>query len=96
VRLRIDCTEAAGAVTVRVAGWIESAGVEELKRACEGVPPQLRPGLSGLRAADSGGVDALLDLERAGAELIDVPPYIGFLLSSGRRRRGEPPEGRRP
>jgi hypothetical protein len=95
MRLRIDRSEVAGTVTVRIAGWIESAGVDELKRACEGVSPQFRLDLSELRAADPSGVDALLDLEQAGAELIGVPPYIGVLLSSRRRRKGEPPKGPR-
>ena len=96
MRLRIDRSEDAGVVTIRVAGWIESAGVDELKRACEGAPSQLRLDLSELRAADPSGVDALLDLEQAGAELIGVPPYIAVLLSSRRRRRGPQQEGGRP
>jgi hypothetical protein len=95
MRLRIDRSEDAGVVTVRIVGWLTAAGVEELKRACEGAPPPLRLDLSELRAADPGGIDALLDLERAGAELIGVPPYIRLLLSARRRQGGEPPKGGR-
>jgi hypothetical protein len=95
VRLRIDRSEDAGVVTVRVVGWLRAAGVEEMKRGCESALPRLRLDLSELRAADPGGVNALLDLEHAGAELIGVPPYIKLLLSARRRQRGKPPKGGR-
>ena len=92
MRLRIDRTEEAGVVTVRVDGWLDVVGVEELKRACEGAPPHWRLDLSQLRSADPSGIDALLGLEHAGAELIGVPPYIRLLLSA---RRGKPEPGGR-
>ena len=82
-------------VTVHVAGWLDSAGVEELRRACSGTPARFRLDLSELRAADPDAVDALLGLEHAGAQLIGVAPYIAMLLGARRRqgRRG-PMEGR--
>ena len=81
-------------MTVRVDGWLDGVGVEELKRVCEAAPPPTRLDLSELRSTDPGGVDALLGLERAGAELVSVPPYIRLLLS-GRRRGGKPEPGGR-
>ena len=94
MKLRIDRTEDTGVVTVRVDGWLDGVGVEELDRACEGAPPNLRLDLSELRSADPSGIDALLGLEHAGAEFIGVPPYIRLLLSA-RGRGGKPePEGR--
>jgi hypothetical protein len=95
VRLRIDRTEDAGVVTLRVAGWLDGGGVEELERACAGASPHVRLDLSELRSTDPGGIDALLGLEHAGAELIGVPPYIRLLLST-RGQGGKPePGGRR-
>ena len=81
-------------VIVRVDGWLDVAGVEELERACEGAPPHLGLDLSQLRSADPSGIDALLGLEHAGAELIGVPPYIRLLLSA-RGRGGQPEPGGR-
>ena len=94
MRLRIDRTEAAGVVTLRVAGWLDFDGTEELKRACEGAPPHVQLDLSELRAADPSGLDALLALEHAGAVFVGVPPYIGVLLSARRRRGRREPEWR--
>ena len=94
MKLRIDRTEDTGVVTVRVDGWLDVVGVEELKRACEGAPPHWRLDLSELRSADPSGIDALLGLEHAGAEFIGVPPYIRLLLSA-RGRGGKPEPGGR-
>ena len=81
-------------MTVRVDGWLDGVGVEELKRACDGVPPHVRLDLSELRSADPSGIDALLGLEHGGAELIGVAPYIRLLLSA-RGRGGKPEPGGR-
>ena len=80
---------------MRVDGWFEFDGIEELERACEGAPPHLRLDLSELRAADARSLDALLGLEQTGAVFVGVPPYIGLLLSA-RRRQGKPDPGDRP
>lgn len=90
MRLRIDRSEEAGVVTVRVAGWLDVAGTAELQRECGGPPPLLRLDLCELRAADAGGLDALLGLERAGAVLTGVSPYIELLLNARRRDEGRP------
>ena len=79
-------------MTVRVNGWLDVVGVEELKRACQDAPPHVRLDLSELRSTDPSGLDALLGLEHAGAEFIGVPPYIRLLLSA--RGRGGKPEPR--
>ena len=81
-------------MTVRVDGWLDGVGVDELKRACEGAPPHVRLDLSELRSTDPSGIDALLGLEHAGAEFIGVPPYIRLLLSA-RGRGGKPEPGGR-
>jgi anti-anti-sigma regulatory factor len=94
VRLRIDRIDEPGIVTIRVAGWLEAAGTEELQRVCKGPPPQLQLDLSELRAADASGLDALLGLQRAGAVLTGVPPYIELLLNARRRAGRDEPEGR--
>jgi hypothetical protein len=66
VRLLIECLEQVGVTTVRMIGWLEADGVEELRRVCEGARPPVRLDLSELRAADSSGLDALLSVERTG------------------------------
>jgi hypothetical protein len=92
VRLRIDRTEEGGKVTVRVAGWLEADGTGELIRACAGVSPAMRVDLSELRRADPRALDVLLELERAGAVLAGVSPYVDLLLKA--RRREERRDGK--
>ena len=94
MRLRIERLERVGVTTVRIIGWLEGAGVEELRWVCEEARLPLQLDLSELRAADPRGLDALLCAERAGAELISVPPYLDLLLGSRRQRARDGDPGR--
>lgn len=90
MRLHISSERAEGTLTVRVAGRLGGAGLDELRRACSGAP-RLRLDLRQLHSADETGTALLASLRDGGAELLGVPPYIDLLM---RARQG--PDAEKP
>jgi anti-anti-sigma regulatory factor len=90
--LRIDRLEEAKIVTIRIAGRLDAAG-GELRRICGDASLPLRLDLSELRQVDQAGLEAIVGLERAGAAVTGVAPYVASQLKATRRRG--PPESRR-
>jgi anti-anti-sigma regulatory factor len=84
--LRIDCLEGVKSVTIRIAGRLDEAGAGELRRICGDASLPLRLDLSEVRQVDQAGVEAIVALERAGAAVTGVPPYIAYQLKMTRQR----------
>ncbi len=66
--------------TVSVAGRLEGSGVREFLNICHSIEGTMVIDLSGLRSGDSEGLDAIRELNREGAELRGVSPFIELLL----------------
>jgi len=79
-------TEAGETLTIiRIEGQLTSSSVPDVRAACESANPPLRLDLSDLRSAGRDGIQALLELSEAGAELHGASPYIyELLLEAGR------------
>jgi RNA polymerase sigma-70 factor (ECF subfamily) len=69
-----------------VEGRLTADGVPELSAQCEAVAKEhggLRLDVSGLRFADQTGIETLLRIEAAGAELFGASGFLGALLRDG-------------
>ena len=71
--------------TIRIEGQLTSAGLPDVRAACEFAKPPLRLDLSGLKSADIDGIRALQSLSKTGAELHGANPYIRQLLSDAEK-----------
>lgn len=75
------------ATVIRVAGTLDSAARVELGTACDGarqVSTVVRLDLSEVVFADQSVVELLLDLERQGVELTDLPLLLRTQLEGDR------------
>lgn len=80
---RIDITQEAGPRVVRVSGRLTGACVPGLLSVCVPVAMSVHVDLDQLVSADSAGLEALRQLRTSGAQLVNVPPFIGLLLGAG-------------
>ena len=78
--VRIETSTEDSKITVRVAGRLENSGVSELLRVCRSIESELVLDLTGLRSADSEGIEAIHELVRGGANLRGASPFIRLLL----------------
>jgi anti-anti-sigma regulatory factor len=78
--IRVSTEAGETVTTIRIEGQLTSAGVPDVRVACESANPPLRLDLSGLRSADSDGIRALRSLSEKGVELHGASPYINQLL----------------
>ena len=67
---------------IRLAGRLSAAQVHALLEASGGHQQSLQLNLSELISVDAVGLEALHDLQRAGAQLSEVPTYIQLKLAS--------------
>ena len=73
-------------LVVHLAGHLSEAQVPELLAACaEATAPLIE--LDELVSADAVGLDALVRIEKRGAELVDVLEYLRFELDALSRKR---------
>ncbi len=73
---RIDVVQGPAACTVRVAGRLAGANVDELLRVCSQASGALRIDLTDLLSVDPAGIGALRRLVDNGAELCGVAQYL--------------------
>ena len=78
--VRIETSTEDSKIAVRVAGRLENSGVSELLRVCRSIESELVLDLTGLRSADSEGIEAIHELVRGGAKLRGASPFIRLLL----------------
>lgn len=67
---------------IRLAGRLAEAQVPELLSAHAGAIHGVQLHLGDLISVDTVGLDALFGLQRAGAQLVEVPTYIQLKLDS--------------
>jgi anti-anti-sigma regulatory factor len=80
---RIDLTEAAGAVSVRIAGRLDEPAARELLELCRRRPGRLTLDLEELVSLDRAAAEMLKDLRDAGARIEGATPYVRMLLNGG-------------
>ena len=78
--VRIDTTSEDSKTIVSVAGRLSGLGVREFLRTCDSIDGELVLDLTGLRSAESEGINAIRELVRGGAKLRGVSPFIRLLL----------------
>ena len=78
--LRIDAATHDSKTIVVVAGRLADEEVREFLRACRAIEGEFELDLTGLRSADSEGIEAIRELVRAGRKLRGVSPFIRLLL----------------
>jgi len=78
--LRVDAVTAGSTTNVTVSGRLEGKEVREFLRACRAIEGDFELDLTGLRSADSEGIEAIRELVRAGRKLRGVSPFIRLLL----------------
>ena len=80
VQCRIEVSHDLGRLVVRLAGRLSEAHVAAFLELCagEGLPPRIE--LDELVSADAVGLDALLRVEKRGAELVGLAEYLRFKL----------------
>jgi len=78
--VRIETTSEDSKTIVSVDGRLAGAGVRELLRTCRLTKSEFVLDLTGLRSADSEGIEAIRELVRAGRKLRGVSPFIRLLL----------------
>ncbi len=84
--MRLRITPEIGKVgrVVHVDGELVGEGPHELQRICTPVGGPLGLDLSGLDRIDQAGIDLLHALERSGARLEGMNPYISMLVRGSR------------
>jgi hypothetical protein len=65
---------------VSVSGRLVGSATHEFLRACPSTKSEFVLDLTGLRSADSEGIEAIRELVRAGRKLRGVSPFIRLLL----------------
>ena len=66
--------------TIRIEGFLMGDDIPDLRTACESANAPCRLDLSGLRSADTDGIQALRSLLASGAELYGANPYVRQML----------------
>jgi predicted enzyme involved in methoxymalonyl-ACP biosynthesis len=78
--LHVDAVTAGSTTIVTVSGRLAGNEVREFLRACRAIEREFELDLTGLRSADSEGIEAIRELVRAGRKLRGVSPFIRLLL----------------
>ena len=78
--IRVSTEVGETVTTIRIEGNLTSGSVPDVRAACESANPPLRLDLSDLRSAGRDGIQALVELSEAGAQLRGASPYIFQLL----------------
>jgi anti-anti-sigma regulatory factor len=78
--VRIETTSEDSETIVSVAGRLEGSATQEFLMACRSTKNEFVLDLSGLRSADSEGIEAIRELVRAGRKLRGVSPFIRLML----------------
>jgi hypothetical protein len=84
--LRISRTDSEAGTVLRVDGRLKEEVLEELEKACEGVPSPLTLDLEGLTWIDEKAGEALEQLMAHGAAVTNASPYVALLLK-GRAKK---------
>ena len=79
--LMIKVTEESSGVLVKVDGWLEAAGVDELESVLRSTPKPVRLMLHDLRGADSRGLSLLRELETGDTPLEGLSAYLKLVLA---------------
>ncbi len=82
--VRIDTSSEDSKTILSVAGRLAGLGVNEFLRTCNQVEDELVLDLTGLRSADSEGINAIRELVCKAARLRGVSPFIRLLLKDQR------------
>jgi anti-anti-sigma regulatory factor len=69
-----------GATTIRIEGQLTRADLPDVEAVCDSAKPPLLLDLSGLKTADTDGIQALRSLSQTRAKLEGASPYIRQLL----------------
>jgi len=78
--VRIETTSEDSKTIVSVAGRLAGPATEEFLRACRSTKSEFVLDLTGLRSADSEGIEAIRELVREGGKLRGASPFIRLLL----------------
>ena len=78
--LRIDSATAGSTTIITVSGRLAGKEVREFLRACRATEGEIELDLTGLRSADSEGIEAIRKLVREGRKLRGASPFIRLLL----------------
>jgi anti-anti-sigma regulatory factor len=78
--VRIETTSEGSKTIVTVAGRLAGSATHEFLRACRSTKSEFVLDLSGLRSADSEGIEAIRELVREGRKLRGASPFIRLLL----------------
>jgi len=90
--LRVDTASEASTTVVSVAGRLRGEGVRELLITCDALEGEFELDLTGLRSADSEGIEAIRKLMRAGRKLRSASPFIRLLLDNQSSAEADPGE----
>lgn len=80
MRLRITPTIGEDRRAIQVDGELIGEGAGELRKTCMPLAAPLALDLSGLDRVDDAGIELLHELERRGASLQGMNPYIAMLV----------------
>ena len=80
--LRVDTLSEASMTVVSVAGRLEGEGMRAFLKTCDSIEGEFVLDLSGLRSADSEGIETIQQMVIRGQKLRCVSPFIRFLLNS--------------
>jgi hypothetical protein len=78
--VRIDTTSEDSKTIVSVTGRLAGSATHEFLRACRAIEREFELDLTGLRSADSEGIEAIRELVREGRKLRGASQFIRLLL----------------
>ena len=78
--VRIETTSGDSKTIVSISGRLAGSAVREFLRACRAIEREFELDLTGLRSADSEGIEAIRKLVREGRKLRGASPFIRLLL----------------
>ncbi len=78
--LRIDCSDIANGIAIRVSGDLGAAGAADLRKLCSGRQGIVNIDLDQLVSADAASVAILRALRNEGARLLGASHYIRLLI----------------
>jgi anti-anti-sigma regulatory factor len=86
--IRVTTQVGQAATTIRIEGKLTRADLRDVQAACDSANVPLVLDLSGLKSADTDGIQALCSLSETRAKLEGASPYIRQLLFEiGRSRK---------